>query len=292
MDVHRRSPVPVDITAPGLVVAESRHGPNFSMPQQQHPFHEILLLLQGRVVAEVGESRELISLEPGDVLILPHGTEHTLHDNRSSTVMVVAFSSEYLGQSAHREALWERLLARCTQRIIRRGSRYERYAPWRDLVALGATSPGGDSIVHAVEQQSAFTALLLQLYQHLDHPSPTDALQRVSFFVERLPAQAHEVWSLDRAAAACVLSRRRFSELFRTVTGDTFVAHLQGLRVHHAQRLMKDGTYSITGAAYASGFEDIAHFYRVFRRFTGSTPGKWLQTNSDALRTAEDRERG
>ncbi len=292
MGNYRGSPVPVDVNVSGLVVAESRHGPDFSMPRQRHSFHEIILLLQGRLVAEVGDPEELISLDAGDVLILPEDTLHLLHDHRSSTVMVIAFSRMYLDQCAHREALWGQLLARCEQRIIRRGARQERYAPWRDLVALSNMPPTAEPVVRAVEQQTAFTALLLQLYQYLDQPEPADAFQRVSYFAARLPGQAHEVWSLDRAAAACNLSRRRFSELFRQLTGDTFVAHLQELRIYHAQQLMRNGTYSIAGAAYASGFEDVAHFYRVFRRFVGNTPGQWLQVSSGARGNAGDTKRG
>ena len=33
----------------------------------------------------------------------------------------------------------------------------------------------------------------------------------------------------------------------------------------------------VVAAAYSSGFNDLANFYRVFRRCIGCTPGQWKQ---------------
>ena len=276
-------PLAVTLPESGLLVAESRHGPEFSMELQEHPFHEVLLLLRGRLVADIPSAESTpVALDPGDCLILPAGTTHRLRDDRGSTLVVVAFTPDFLGQCPMRRELWQQIVDRSAGAVIRRSSEGERNAPWREMIArqvapdAGGGAPARDAPARVVELHSAFNAFLLQLDRSRDNPLPADALERVSRFVHQLGRRAHEPWTLDSAAAANALSRRRFSELFRQVTGESLITHLQRRRVEAVQTLLAGGAYSIAGAAYASGFEDLAHFYRVFRRHAGITPGAWL----------------
>jgi AraC-like DNA-binding protein len=69
----------------------------------------------------------------------------------------------------------------------------------------------------------------------------------------------------------------------RLETGLSFVSALTDFRLHRAKALLLSGGYTAAGAAYAAGFGDVAHFYRVFKSREGKTPGEWLrQTEPDA----------
>ena len=73
---------------------------------------------------------------------------------------------------------------------------------------------------------------------------------------------------LAEAAAAANLSEAAFCRFFTRMTARTFTAFVNQYRVHGAQRLLlADG--SVTEAAFACGFEDVACFTRVFRRVAG-----------------------
>jgi transcriptional regulator GlxA family with amidase domain len=145
---------------------------------------------------------------------------------------------------------------------------------WRDLLAFERRGATPDN---RLEQETMLNRLLCELAGGLEEPRSERPSERVRAFLEELPRRVHEPWSLDRAAAGVGISRRRFSELFRDAAGDSFVTTVQKLRVKSVQDLLATEAHSIVGAAYACGFEDLAHFYRVFRRHTGVAPGAWLE---------------
>jgi len=103
-----------------------------------------------------------------------------------------------------------------------------------------------------------------------------DAATRIRSVLPEIEIQLFEHWSVDRAARRCGLSVRRFSQLFRETTGSTFVPWMHEHRIKNACRLLATGQHTITGAAFASGFEDLSHFYRVFDKVCGRTPRQWV----------------
>ncbi|MFM8683622.1 MAG: helix-turn-helix domain-containing protein, partial [Chthoniobacterales bacterium] len=40
------------------------------------------------------------------------------------------------------------------------------------------------------------------------------------------------------------------------------------------------GGHSVAGVAFACGFGDLSHFYRVFKTRFGRPPGQWLQAHA------------
>ncbi|MFW5642657.1 MAG: AraC family transcriptional regulator [Alkalispirochaeta sp.] len=294
-----RSLTPREFTLPpsGIVAVESRHSPEFTMEAQQHPFHEVFLLLRGTVsVGLTARHQERLeyTLQPGDYLIVPAGTSHFITDQRASTLVVVAFADTVLDTVPGRREIWSQITG-LREREEASGVRHVPSAPehlrdpaWRRLIALGRSvrRGGGGGIRTAsgrIELETAFNEFLLELSTLSGRPRYPDARERVYALVHALPDLIHESWPLDRAAAAAHLSRRRFSDLWRDVTGETFITSLQKHRVAAAQRLMIEEDLSIVAAAFTAGFDDLTHFYKVFRRHTGIPPGRWIaRTTSDA----------
>lgn len=78
--------------------------------------------------------------------------------------------------------------------------------------------------------------------------------------------------TLDELAAACDLSRARFSQLFRESTGETPRDYINRRRVEQAKQLLKAGQLSITAIAHQLGFSSSQYFASVFRKFTDLSP--------------------
>ena len=102
-----------------------------------------------------------------------------------------------------------------------------------------------------------------------------ESLQRVRRYIDQLDRLLHEPADVDRVATALDLSRRRFTDLFRQLTGSTWQPYLQQVRMRHAIRLLEHGTIPIPTIAFACGFDDPSTFYRAFRRVTGTTPKEY-----------------
>jgi YesN/AraC family two-component response regulator len=60
---------------------------------------------------------------------------------------------------------------------------------------------------------------------------------------------------------------------FKKWTGETIFVYLNTVRIKHARQLLATGFYSIAEVAELSGFRDVYYFSKVFKKYTGMTPG-------------------
>ncbi|WP_319582237.1 AraC family transcriptional regulator [uncultured Pseudodesulfovibrio sp.] len=80
--------------------------------------------------------------------------------------------------------------------------------------------------------------------------------------------------SLDELAGAAGLSRYHLLRVFQAATGLPPHAYQNQLRVDLGKRLLAQGM-PVSEAALETGFTDQSHFTRVFRQYTGATPGQY-----------------
>lgn len=104
-------------------------------------------------------------------------------------------------------------------------------------------------------------------------PATDDA--RVDRAVAYLRDHLQEPVTLTELADHVGLSRYHFLRLFRDRTGQTPFAHLTGIRVEEAQRLLRHGRASSTEIAALCGFASPSAFSATFRRHTGVTPSAY-----------------
>jgi AraC-like DNA-binding protein len=81
---------------------------------------------------------------------------------------------------------------------------------------------------------------------------------------------------LPEMARACSISQGHLSRLFHHSTGMTFREYIARFRLEHAKELLARSGKSVTACAFASGFQSISQFHRVFRQVYGMSPRQWL----------------
>lgn len=84
---------------------------------------------------------------------------------------------------------------------------------------------------------------------------------------ERYPEAA----TTDEAAAAINLSTPAFCRYFKRATGLTFTDYTNKYRINQARKLLLMER-NVTEACFASGFQNLSHFNRTFKRFAGENP--------------------
>jgi len=78
---------------------------------------------------------------------------------------------------------------------------------------------------------------------------------------------------LEDVARLAGLSRTPFSVLFKKLTGKTLVEYLIHLRVNCAADLLRNQReLNITDVCFQSGFSDMRHFERCFKKSFGTNP--------------------
>jgi transcriptional regulator GlxA family with amidase domain len=103
--------------------------------------------------------------------------------------------------------------------------------------------------------------------QHKD-----DSVLRAQTFIEKNFAQEVNMKDL---APRVGMSLRNFKRRFRRATGDSPLTYLQRFRVESAKRLFENSQKSISEICYQIGYEDIAFFRRIFKRYVGLPPHEY-----------------
>lgn len=65
------------------------------------------------------------------------------------------------------------------------------------------------------------------------------------------------------------------NRVFKQATGKTIFNYLNELRIIKAKQLLENGLYSISDVAEMTGFNDAYYFSKVFKKYAGTTPGKY-----------------
>ncbi|MFC0333315.1 response regulator [Paenibacillus sepulcri] len=96
-------------------------------------------------------------------------------------------------------------------------------------------------------------------------------MQAVQFMTEHFT----EAISLQQVADEVNVSRNYFSEMFKKVTGKNFIDYLIALRVNRAKELLAESTLRVYEVAEQSGFNDVKHFSKQFKKIVGLSPGEY-----------------
>lgn len=89
-----------------------------------------------------------------------------------------------------------------------------------------------------------------------------------------------EKLSLSQLAQASGLSSGRFSHLFREETGMTPLAYVQKERLETAKSMLLYTDHPISEISAALCFSSESHFIKVFREYTGKTPGRYRKSQN------------
>lgn len=84
----------------------------------------------------------------------------------------------------------------------------------------------------------------------------------------------------DEMAASSGMSRYHFTRQFKEWTNQTPVQYLTDIRIKKAKELLQNTKYSTEDIAGLTGYKNANYFTKVFKKVTGTSPGKFRQANS------------
>lgn len=100
---------------------------------------------------------------------------------------------------------------------------------------------------------------------------------RVRDVEEYLHANFRDCPPTEDVARQVGMSPRTLVRRFKAATGRVPGEYLQMIRVAAARQLLEDGEPSVQQAGLKVGYEDTAHFRRVFKRHSGLTPSAYRE---------------
>ncbi len=78
-------------------------------------------------------------------------------------------------------------------------------------------------------------------------------------------------------AAQFLLSERNFIRRFEAATGNLPTEYIQRVKIEYAKKKMEESAASVKEICFETGYEDMDHFRKIFRRHTGTTPSQYRQ---------------
>ncbi|MBS1920503.1 MAG: AraC family transcriptional regulator [Bacteroidetes bacterium] len=86
--------------------------------------------------------------------------------------------------------------------------------------------------------------------------------------------------SLDQVAKQLNMTATSFCRFFKKRTNKSFIQYLNEIRVGYSCKLLIEDYYNISEVAYESGFENISHFNKQFKKIMKLTPKEFTALQS------------
>lgn len=109
-------------------------------------------------------------------------------------------------------------------------------------------------------------------------------IQRAISYIEM---HFREKISLELLSEISGYTRTYFSELFKKVTGETYIDRLKFLRVKYACMLLSNGV-SVTDACHESGFSSVSNFLAAFKAHCNMTPSEYRKMSKQGEKSIKE----
>ncbi|OBZ14595.1 AraC family transcriptional regulator [Bacillus sp. FJAT-27264] len=130
-----------------------------------------------------------------------------------------------------------------------------------------------------------FLELLLLLYrQRTTDKHEHTVRSAVEQSIEHLKQHYNEVWTVDRLADIAKIGRSRYTQMFKEITGQFPLDHLNDLRIDRAQQLLLMTNDRLYDIAQTVGYSNEYYFNRRFKGAVGVTPGQYRRTHQENIR--------
>jgi len=232
-----------------------------------------LQFLSGRGRASVGVHGETFAFAPGTAVFVPTGVEHEfgLAQGSAGRVVAVHFHARVFGGAdllalvgfpariagAHGKKRGGLARELCREYAVRPPGWRESMASgiWRALLGVFRNSGPSFSVREGV--------------------LATDDLARVMPAMEVVELRlADPDLAVGDLAEAVFVSEVQLRKVFRRALGTTPARFIQRRRIEAARTMLRSTDETVQGIALACGFRDPGFFHRVFRKWTGTTPGR------------------
>ncbi|WP_306717012.1 AraC family transcriptional regulator [Burkholderia dolosa] len=304
------------ITVTGQLEVRCGYGSPWQLAWARAAAHEIPyhVVLNGHAVLEDAGTGSITQLVSGDIVLLPHGAAHVLHDGSGQapgrTCNRRGFGGEALSENdgsgerldllcgrffikpPHDRLIRDCLPTRLTVRYMSGGgdndigSASNQLASLVELMRMVSVGdkPGGYAILNALTS-ALFTLVLRAASESGQAPAGLLALAghpRLAPAISAMFADPARSWSLPELADLCNMSRATFMRHFQDSLGRSASELLTDIRMTLAANELKKPTMSTEAVAESIGYRSVAAFRRVFTDKMGMTPAQWRRFANEA----------
>lgn len=242
-----------------------------------HDCCEVLLCLSGGNNFLI--DGKAYDVNDGDLFILNQFEPHkiTADPNRIFARFILQIHPEYLIANSTEETDLSRCFYTRGDGISNKISlTNSEIAKIEKLFILFRTDNGfGDDIL----KNAAVNTILVLVNQYFMKRAETNNAvyiddERIMNTIAYINTHYSENLSLEMLAKKSYVSVNQLCKLFKNRFGTTVAKYIMSKRISEAKKLLAQGK-TVSETALACGFADYANFIRVFKKFVGTSPGKY-----------------
>ncbi|AZN40285.1 AraC family transcriptional regulator [Paenibacillus albus] len=277
----------VDTSLPVELVLRSTKNTQSELPDHLHDWFEIIYIHGGS--GSIFINHTFYELQAGDLFLIPGNTIHRTLPNPEQpiTSSAIFFSSQYVQATVISKDAFSYL--RCFE-TAKSNRHYKLELLTTEQQRLEVTI---DELQEELRlRQSGYRQAVLLLLQtvllHLNrkanpgdipqplsgHNSPTWLQAALNYIDEHLTDNLQ----LTALASRAAVSPSYFSRTFKQMTGLSVIEFIIAKRITMAKELLLTTDHTIAEIAVQCGFESLPHFYRMFKKFAGSTPNHYKRS--------------
>lgn len=239
-----------------------------------HPELELTLITEGQGRRFVGD--HLASFEGPDLVLIGSNLPHYWSGLKASS----GYALQFVLDADH--PLWqlaETSRLRSLNDLASHGAQLTGPIVKRSEQLMQAIASGGpvQGLIGMLELLSEIASVELGDMKRLSNtrfaladqdPHLATIANAVKYILENIQSEIR----LEDLLRVTHMSKPTFSRQFKRHTGRTLVTFINEVRVDHARRLLIETTKPITEVAFDSGFTNLSHFNRQFRRVCDCSP--------------------
>ena len=273
----------------------NKHNKQITHALHIHSYYETLLLLEGKLIVQIGDS-DTVLLSPGDIIFIPpHVVHDTYLDQTHPTLMrsiVVKFSPLFLYPMETTQSDINCLLMKPTYKeqyyLFRKDEQHtaslerimhkiltekQRMAQGFELALRGLFSTLYVKLVRICAKNDENEQL--QKEQGVEQKIDEDSAQKLHQVMSYIKENYQYNISMQEVADLCGMNYYHFSRFFKKVTNQKFNEYLLETRLNSAQKKLLQSEKSISEIAMECGFEYVSYFIQKFKRKNGMTPREY-----------------
>ncbi len=269
----------------------TRCGIQKDFPPHGHEFFEFFLLIKGRIYHSIDREEQVI--EEGDIVLLNPEHEHSyrLIPKTPAESLQAIFMPSFLEVDMNflrkQRALTELIFmmpfyeSGCTVFRLSGKTRLKVQNLLEELIEeYEARQKGYETALRVKLTDLLITVARAYEKEQEKHPEIKKSLSGTAEAILDSMSYIEEHFTEDLileevAETTAGVTKEYFSKVFHNITGTTFTKYIAGLRVGKAKELLKATDEKIISVCFESGFNDLSHFNRTFKKLTGKTPSQY-----------------
>lgn len=264
-------------------------------PWHFHPEIELLYCIRGKGTNFIGNS--IRNIEEGEILLIGKNLPHTRQRDRESYMdpdvqepesIVVQFREDFLGKDFLQVREFRHineLLQRALRGLQFRGATRESLSEKLKSLTLKQETAAILHLLNILDEMARsqeFIFLNPETYVSDAHEKSAQKINKVYHYTI---ANFRDPIALAEVAALTNHSIAGFCRYFKTRTRKSYFQYLTEVRIAYACELLREGQLDVTRVCFASGFNNLSHFHKQFKKIVMLTPSEYREKSLKKVAT-------